>query len=248
MGQTDDEKRFDVASVTSEMVALVEQFLDGQATRGQLCSWAHRVQKTHGRSVFMHNGAADALHTCLWNLDEMMPNTDEPLVRRVDLVDHLHAVRIGEPRLDPDEIATLTLTPHEIAARTAMEVTRMAVEGLGWFEVVRFASPATGQCFVAFARLQRPAHARSSVRTYRYPAADGERAKVMSDLLDTLGIDMEETAWSQCRPPRRWRVMRADDNGNTALVAEFTGYAKARAHLAVYEEKAHKQTYWIDAG
>ena len=36
--------------------------------------------------------------------------------------------------------------------------------------------------------------------------------------------------------------MRADDNGNTAIVAEFTGYAKARAHLAVYEKKAHKQT------
>ena len=248
MSQTDDEKRFDVASLTLEMVGLVEQFLDGRATREQLHLWAHRVQKTHGRSAFVHNGVADALHTCLWNLDETLPNTDEPLVRRVDLIEHLQAVRSGEPQLDPDEIAVVTLTAHEIGARTNAQVTRIPVEGLGWFEVVRFASLATGRSFVAFARMQGAPRVQSSIRTCRYPADDEKRSKVMSDLLDTLGIDMDETVWSQCRPSRRWRVMRADDNGNTALVAEFTGYAKARAHLAIYEKKAHKQTYWIDAG
>ncbi|HEY2744718.1 MAG TPA: hypothetical protein VGL86_08850, partial [Polyangia bacterium] len=61
MSQTDEEKRFDVASLTLEMVGLVEHFLDGRATREQLCSWAHKVQKTHGRSAFVHNGPADAL-------------------------------------------------------------------------------------------------------------------------------------------------------------------------------------------
>ena len=40
--------------------------------------------------------------------------------------------------------------------------------------------------------------------------------------------------------------MRADDNGNTAVVAELSGYAKARAQLATYEKRAHKQCYWID--
>ena len=248
MTRTDDEKRFDVASLTLEMVALVQRFLDGHATREELCSWAHQIQNVHGHFVFARNGAADALHTCLWNLDERMPNTEEPLVRRVDLIDHLTAVRSGEPRFDPDEIATLTLTTQAIAERTGTPVIRIAVEGLGWFEVARFASPATGRCFVAFARLQDAPNAQSSIRTHRYPAAGEERAKVLSDLLDTLGIDMDETVWSECRPSRRWRVMRAEDNGNTALVAEFTGYAKARAHLAIYEKKAHKQTYWIDAG
>jgi hypothetical protein len=165
MSQTDDEKRFDVASLNLEMVALVEQFLDGRATREQLCSWAHQVQKTHGRSAFVHNGVADALHTCLWNLDETLPNTDEPLVRRLDLIEHLHAVRSGEPQLDPDEIAVLTLTPHEIAARTAAHVTRIAVEGLGWFEVVRFASPSTGRYFVAF-RASARCTARAVVGTH----------------------------------------------------------------------------------
>jgi hypothetical protein len=246
VSQTDDEKRFDVASLTLEMVTLVEQLLDGRATREELCSWAYMVSKTHGRSAFVHNGAADALHTCLWNLDQTMPNTEEPLVRRVDLVDHLHAVRNGEPPPDPDEIATLSLTAHEIAARTAAQVIRVAVEGLGWFEMVRFASPATGRCFVAFARLRDVEPAKSMLRTYRYPTADDKRSKVMSDLLDTLSIDMQEIVWSQCRPSRRWRLMRADDNGNTAVVAEFTAYAKARAHLAQYEKKAHKQTYWLD--
>jgi hypothetical protein len=247
MSGTDDEKRFDVASLTLEMVARVERLLDGRATREQLCSWAHEVQKTHGR-VFVHNAAADALHTCLWSLDETLANTDEPLVRRVDLVDHLRAVQSGEPKLDSEEIAVLTLTLHEIAVRTSAQATRIALDGIGWFEVVRFASPATGRCFVAGARLQHPPHPQSSVRTYRYPATEEERARVVSDLLDTLSIDMDEAVWSQCRPARRWRLMRADDNGNTALVAELTGYAKARAQLAAYEERAHKQTYWIDAG
>jgi len=247
MTQTDDEKRFEAASLTREMVALVERFLHGQATREELCSWAHKVPKVHGPSVFVHNGPADALHTCLWNLDEMMPDTEEPLVRRVDLVDHLHAVRCGEPRLDPDEIAALTLTPHAIAVQTATQVIRIPVEGPGWFEVVRFASPATGRCFVAAARLRHSGHAESVVRTYRYPASEDERSRVLSDLLDTLAIDTDETLWSACAPAGRWRLMRADDNGNAALVATFTGYAKARAQLETYEKKAHKQTYWLDA-
>src|SRR5262249_21747861 len=142
-------------------------------------------------TLCVHNGAADALHTCLWNLDEKIPNTEEPLVRRVDLVDHLHAVRCGEPRVDPDEIASLTLTTHAIAERIGTQVTRVAVEGLGWFEMVRFASPATGRCFVAFGRLQREPNAQSSVRTHRYPASEDDRSRVLSDLLDTLGIDMD---------------------------------------------------------
>jgi hypothetical protein len=247
MTRTDDENRFEVASLTLEMAALVQRFLDGQATREELCSWAHTVQKVHEGSVFVHNGAADALHPCLGNLDDKMPNTEEPVVRRVELVDHLHAVRCGEPRPDPDEIATLTLTPHAIAARTEAQVIRVPVEGLGWLEAVRFASPATGRCFVAAARWRDSEHAGSVVHTYRYPASEDERLRVLSDLLDTLGIDMDETLWSSCSPLGRWRLMRADDNGNAAVVATFTGYAKARAQLETYEKKAHKQTYWLDA-
>jgi hypothetical protein len=96
MRHTDDEARFEAASLTMEMVALVERFLDGRATREELCSWARNVHKTYGRSAFVHNGAADALHTCLWNLDETIPSSDEPVVRHVDLVEHLHAVRRGD--------------------------------------------------------------------------------------------------------------------------------------------------------
>jgi putative transposase len=79
MRHTDDEARFEAASLTMEMVALVERFLDGRATREELCSWARNVHKTYGRSAFVHNGAADALHTCLWNLDETIPSSDEPV-------------------------------------------------------------------------------------------------------------------------------------------------------------------------
>jgi hypothetical protein len=43
-----------------------------------------------------------------------------------------------------------------------------------------------------------------------------------------------------------WRVVRQDDNGNIFVVAEVTTEAEARAIAAVFEARAHKQTYSVE--
>ena len=43
----------------------------------------------------------------------------------------------------------------------------------------------------------------------------------------------------------RWRLMRLDDNGNEFEIARFADEAQARAACAGYEQKGHKQLYFV---
>lgn len=47
--------------------------------------------------------------------------------------------------------------------------------------------------------------------------------------------------------PRRFRVLRADDNGNVFEVARFPSRREAAAVAEAYERRAHKQMYWVEA-
>jgi hypothetical protein len=173
----------------------------------------------------------------------------EPLVRRADLIEHLRAARDGDMYFDEEDVARLTLTVAEMGARVHAEPTRFAIEGLGWFECVRFASPATGRPFIADGKLDAEplsSHWRSCVRTVHFPDAPKERTAIIADLFDTLCIDTEETVSLSADPPARWELLRLDDNANTFHVAWFTGYAKARARLAQFEAGMHKQSYWLE--
>jgi hypothetical protein len=64
---------------------------------------------------------------------------------------------------------------------------------------------------------------------------------VFGDLFDTLVIE----------PPnlvvQRWDLWRQDDNGVRALMASFTGRAKAEAALEHFEALGHKQAYWLES-
>jgi hypothetical protein len=73
-----------------------------------------------------------------------------------------------------------------------------------------------------------------------------EPAERLADLLDTLELDASDVTHPATEPAGGWRLLRADDNGNQELVATFGGYAKARAELACYEARQHKQTYWLE--
>ncbi len=46
--------------------------------------------------------------------------------------------------------------------------------------------------------------------------------------------------------PRRWRVIRQDDNGNVFVIAEFDREEAARDLAAEYEARGHKQTYSVE--
>nr|HEX4312685.1 hypothetical protein [Kofleriaceae bacterium] len=47
-------------------------------------------------------------------------------------------------------------------------------------------------------------------------------------------------------PPRAWRVVREDDNGNLYVVAETATELEARSIAADFEARAHKQTYYVE--
>lgn len=45
---------------------------------------------------------------------------------------------------------------------------------------------------------------------------------------------------------RQWCVMRQDDNGNRFVVASTLTEGEARLLSASYEQRAHKQMYWVE--
>ena len=246
------EERFAIALRTRAMIALVEGFLAGNATREELRVWAHAQGNAYSNPPpFAGNGAADDLHTCLWNMDLRLRSGDF-LVRDTDLADHLRAVHEGRPRFAPQVLAWTPLSVAEIAQRVKAPTTRIPVEGLGWFEEVRFASPSTNSCFVAVEPIEHgdraPRVARLHVRTI--PVSSAAATQLLDDLCDTLAIDGEDLVVDdQTRiplPQLRWEIVRMDDNGHRFVVATYSGYAKARARLADYEALSHKQTYWLE--
>lgn len=218
------------ARLTREMTALAERFLDGKATREEVESWARMVD--HHK---LHSPAANDLHTCLCNIDVMRPQ---------DLTQHLDAVRVGGPIFDDDIVASVKLSIEEVARRVGRPTLRFWIEGLGEFEGVRFASPATGRPFFAVVSLYHPHD--PGIHTVGHPSDPQEQAQVLEDLFDTLIIDLDDTGRINAPLPPTWKLLRLDDNVNTFVVASFTGYAKARAALTAYEAKMHKQSYWLE--
>lgn len=236
------------AALQREMVALVTRFLSGAASREELETWARSLARMHesqaGR-VFTHSPCADSLHTSLYNISDMVPGSEELVVRPIDLEASLRELRTGEVRADAVRVADLKLSLAEVTRRTGELAVRCCLDGFGWVASVRFASPVTGQPYVATCPLKTVADDRLSVEVLRGAGPSSELARMVTDLFDTLGIDSEDTTWLTAEPTRRFDLMRLDDNNNTALVASFTGYVKAAAHLARFEARMHKQTYWL---
>jgi len=106
------------------------------------------------------------------------------------------------------------------------------------------ASLATARPFLAATSLHQPGDA--GVVTLQYPEEAQRRVEIVQDLFDTLGIDQDETSYLLAPPLPAWRLMRLDDNANTVEMSTFTGYAKARAALAQYQSRLHKQSYWLE--
>jgi hypothetical protein len=227
-----EEERFDVARRTREMIDRVERFLSGDGSRQDLLAWV----QTLGHDSFRGNPCADSLYTNVCNLDDER-------IRPIDLADCLCAVRHGKTPADDDDFACVTLSIAEISRRTSRPATRFFVTGLGLAEAVQFASLGTGRAFLAGTFLEG-AHG-AGVRTDKYPSDSALQRDVLADLFDTLTIDAADTLSFRGPTPPIWHLMRRDDNASTALVASFSGYAKARTALEGFEAKLHKQTYWL---
>jgi hypothetical protein len=91
------------------------------------------------------------------------------------------------------------------------------------------------------------AHRGATIYTTPLPTDAAARSAVVLDLLDTLGLELSDLAHLPFEVDIPcWRLGRTDDNGQSATVALFRGYAKAAAALAAFEARAHKQTYWLE--
>ena len=44
----------------------------------------------------------------------------------------------------------------------------------------------------------------------------------------------------------RWQLKRQDDHGNQYVMDTFSSKKQAEDKMAHYQNKGHKQTYWVD--
>ena len=77
-----------------------------------------------------------------------------------------------------------------------------------------------------------------------YPHTD------LIDLLDSLAMDASDLSYVRegldLSSLPSWDLWRQDDHGNKAVVQRFTGHAKAEHSLKEFENRGHKQTYWLE--
>ena len=45
----------------------------------------------------------------------------------------------------------------------------------------------------------------------------------------------------------KFKAMRLDDNGNIFEMKVFEDLEEAKAYVKMFEARAHKQTYWVEA-
>lgn len=76
-------------------------------------------------------------------------------------------------------------------------------------------------------------------------ASDTERRHIFFHLdLDRAKASVWWPDYGHDAPPR-WRVVRADDNGNEFEVRVVPSRCEAEHVAAVFEARGHKQTYWV---
>src|SRR5262249_44889332 len=139
-------------------------------------------------------------------------------------------------------IADLSLSISDVASLLLTFPVRFWESGLGWMEGFEYASPITGRCYDFHA---------SWWDTQRMPimvlSGVGDPADVIAELFECLAIDSADTAYLKVPMRSRWKLLRRDDNGHPFEVARFSGRAKALKKLGEFENRAHKQTYWLES-
>jgi len=109
---------------------------------------------------------------------------------------------------------------------------------------VGFSSPYTGRAFAAIG----PLEPRTDTPTVDIHTTGGERAGVIADLLETLGIDLDDLLDPPAVEVGWWCLWRPDDNGVREIVARFSGRVKAGRALERFEGLHHRQMYWLERG
>ncbi|HEY0132526.1 MAG TPA: hypothetical protein VGB85_00565 [Nannocystis sp.] len=231
------------------LVRRLQGFLAGAETHESLQAWA-QAQWTGQDSPVCGHAVATGILMNLWNAEVRDPSfgaSGPHILRRIDVVEYLWLVQRGEVNLPTRDLGCLRATPAEVAARLGRETERHVLDGIGWCEYLRLASPGSGRVFM----LERPLHAAARGSWVRADRV-ADTLDVTRDLFETLTIDLadiEGFAGGFVVDPAglpRWTLWRQDDNGIRAEVADFTGRRKAEAVWRHYESLRHKQLYWLE--
>ncbi|MFZ6184673.1 hypothetical protein [Nannocystis pusilla] len=246
-----DSQDLRVRALTEELIRRLRDFIAGRETPATLQQWAQKVWgPTQEGPATANRLATEALHD-LWSADSRFPAGDlgsPPIFRPVDAAETLRQLQRGTLVGPVCEVAGLKAPLRHFATRLDLETERHVLDGLGWFEFLRFASPGTGRAF----DLQRPLERRDSdnLPTLVRASIADDPQETLRDLFETLVIDHDDVAaladnFADLKPLRR-TLWRQDDNGNRAVVAPFTGVRKAEAALQQYSALMHKQLYWLE--
>jgi hypothetical protein len=75
---------------------------------------------------------------------------------------------------------------------------------------------------------------------------EADSKKALMVLLDHLKLKLDDLPWSnEYLGPAQWQLTRVDDNNNEVEVYRFLNHDSARWVRDDYEEKGHKQDYYI---
>ena len=79
--------------------------------------------------------------------------------------------------------------------------------------------------------------------------ASGARCHFHTAKSSTLELSITDAGPGSTRGPEdKYVLWRQDDNGNSFLVATFQSEQEAEARRRVYEDRGHKQLYWVAPG
>lgn len=236
--------------LTLALIEKLEAFARGDESQKSLETWARARWAEDGTQAgpIRTNWSATAILGNLYNADEREDGRPgEPALRKEDALEYLRDLRRGEVWSRPRWVGNVAGSITDWATRLQVSTLRDVIDGLGWQEFVKFASPGTGRCFVMRGELWECTERPSSFVTTE---EGGTSEEVLRDLYETLSIDRADMTWlaDEFAPVLvpEWCIWRQDDNGICAEIKSFTGYRKAQAALAALEMNQHKQTYWLE--
>jgi hypothetical protein len=63
--------------------------------------------------------------------------------------------------------------------------------------------------------------------------------------MDRASLALYHSGVTGSNPKVVWRLWRQDDAGNRYWIQDFATQVEALAQMRVYEERGHKQVYWV---
>ncbi len=226
------------------MLSLLRALLASRASRSKVTAFTRELWPDTSKQggPFPGNACASTVFDSIWNIEER--HGDDYLLREADLAHHMRLLTEGEPFAGAPRVAWVKGTADALAKSLSRSTARFWVDGLGWHESVSFSSPYTGRAFLAIGPLE-PFPEPPAVDIH---ATEPAGVEVITDLLDTLGIDLDDLVHPPALAVGSWSLWRQDDNGVRELVARFSGRVKARRALERFERLHHRQMYWLEDG